>query len=265
LKRFLILLLLITAVLASGCAIPQKKVHDPSITGSPDEINRLLSVITKRNESLETVKGIGKVIVTNRGKSNPIRIAWIASRPDKIRFEMLGIPGHSAATLSFDGEYYYYSSRREEKIFKGESDGSMLESIISISIRAQDVIDILAGRIPLIDFDSAIIERDEEREGYILTLQQDWFGGSQKIYYDLQKIDIKRFEIYSFTGSLEYRVEFEKSTHVNDYLLPFIFSLSNEDGAFFRWETERSYADVPVSPSVFLLTPYGKKEKSHSP
>ena len=264
-KRYLILLFLIIAVLVSGCGIPKKKVHEPSINGDPDEINYLLSVITKRNEGLETVKGIGKAIVTTNGKTNPIRVAWVASRPDKIRFELLGIPGQSSASLSFDGEYYYFSSQREEGLFKDESDGSMLESIISISINAQDVIDILAGRIPVIDFDSAIIEDDGEKSGYTLTLQQEWFGKSQKIYFDSRKTKIKKSEIFSFTGSLEYRVEFEKMTQVNNYLLPFIFSLSNDEGAFFRWETERSYTNVPVSPSVFVLTPYGKQEKSYSP
>lgn len=264
-KRYLILLFLITAVMVSGCSIPKKKVHDPSTTGDPDEINCLLSMITKRNEGLETIKGIGKAVVTTNGKTNPIRIAWVASRPDKIRFELLGIPGQSSASLSFDGEYYYFSSQREEGVFKGESDGSMLESIISISIHAQDVIDIMAGRIPVIDFDSAVIEDDGEKDGYTLTLQQDWFGRSQNIYFDSSKTKIKKSEIFSYTGSLEYRVEFEKMTHVNDYLLPFTFSLSNEEGAFFRWETERSYTNVPVSPSAFVLTPYGKKEKSNSP
>lgn len=264
-KRYLTLLLLITTVLVSGCSITKKKVHDPSITADPDEINSLLSMITKRNEGLETVKGIGKAIVTTNGKTNPIRIAWVASRPDKIRFELLGIPGQSSASLSFDGEYYYFSSQREEGIFKGESDGAMLESIISISINAQDVIDILAGRIPVIDFDSAVIEDDGENHGYTLTLQQDWFGRSQKIYFDSRKTKIKKSEIFSFTGSLEYRVEFEKMTNVNNYLLPFVFSLSNEEGAFFRWETERSYTNVPVSPSAFVLKPYDKQEKSYSP
>ena len=170
--------------MVSGCST--WKETTPA-TGKPAEINTLLSIITRQNEGLRTIKGIGKASVTNGGKTSPMRVAWIASRPDRIRFEVLGIPGQSSASLSFDGEYYYFSSPGRESIIKGESDGSMLESIISIPINTKDVIDILVGKVPVIDFDSAVFEHGGEGKEYVLTLQQDWFGKSQKIYYDSMK------------------------------------------------------------------------------
>jgi len=221
----------------------------------PDEISTLLSIIAEQNEGLRTIKGIGKARVTNGGKTYPMRIAWVASRPDKVRFEMLGIPGQSSATLSFDGAHYYFISPGQESIIKGEPDDATIESIISVPVNVKDVIDIMAGKVPVIDFDSASVNHREEGGDLIITLQQGWFGKSQKIYYDPMTKRVKRAEILSFTGSLEYGVRFEKMTRVNDFLLPFIFSLSSDNGASFRWETERCYANVPVSPHVFVLVP----------
>ena len=219
----------------------------------PDEINSLLSIIAKQNEGLRTIKGIGRVRVTNGGTTTPMRIAWVASRPDKVRFELLGIPGQSSATLSFDGTHYYFSSPGRESVVKGDSDDATIESIISVPIDIKDVIDIMAGKVPVIDFDSAAVDHSEEGEDLVLALQQDWFGKSQKIYYDPMLKTVKRAEIFSFTGSLEYGVRFEKMTRVNSFLLPFIFSLSSDNAASFRWETERCYPNVPVSPHVFVL------------
>ncbi|MBW1893077.1 MAG: DUF4292 domain-containing protein [Deltaproteobacteria bacterium] len=255
-------------MLTPGCSILKEQpcdAPDSSIAGTSDEIQRLLSMIARRNEDLKTFKGIGKASLKDGQELNSVRVAWIASRPDKIRFEILGIPGKSSASLSFDGTDYYFLSHREGKFYKGESDGAMFESITSIPVKAQDVVNIMAGRIPVIDFDSAVIERDELMTGYILFLKKDWFGKSEKIYFDEKKTKINKLEIFNFLGSLEYRAEFEKMCFVNNYLFPFVLSLSSGDGAFFRLETERSYADIPVSQSAFVLKSYDSYEKSYSP
>ena len=243
--------------MVSGCST--WKETTPA-AGTPDEIDTLLSIITRQNEGLKTIKGISKARVTNDGVTRPMRIAWIASRPDKVRFELLGIPGQSSATLSFDGDYYYFISSGKEAIVKGAPDDSIIESTISVPVNTKDVIDILAGKVPVIDFDRADINHSDKGDNIILTLEQDWFGKSQKIYYDPVEAAVKKTEIFSFTGTLEYAVRFERVTRVDNFLLPFIFSLSSDSGASFRWETERCYANVPISPHVFELAPNEKRE-----
>jgi len=250
--------------LTSGCSILRKQTCGPSIA-EPDEIQRLLSMITRRNEDLKTFKGIGKANLNDGQEANTVRVAWIGSRPDKIRFEILGIPGKSSASLSFDGTHYYFISHREGKLYKGESDDAMFESITSIPVKARDVVDLMAGRIPIFNFDSAVIERDELTEGYVLVLKRGWFGKSEKIYFNESKTKINKLEIFDFTGSLEYRAEFEKMRFVNKFLLPIVLHLSSGDDTFLRIETERSYANIPVSPTAFVLKPYDSFKKSYRP
>lgn len=248
----------------AGCGAFRERARDAA-AASPGEIQHLLSVVDRRNQGLETFKGIGKAYLTDGRKSNAVRLAWLGSRPDKIRFEVMGIPGQSSASLSFDGNRYYVLSHRDGTLLTGDSDGLMFESLTSIPVGARDVVDLMSGRVPEYDFDSAAVEIDDITGREVLVLERGWFGESEKIYFNNDKTDIQKFEMYNFAGTLVYSAEFKNMRAVKEFRLPFVLGLTGDDGVSLRIEAERYYANIPVAQSTFVLTPYDGFKKSDRP
>ena len=61
--------------------------------------------------------------------------------------------------------------------------------------------------------------------------------------------------MFNATGTLAYRVEFDRMRAVNGYRIPSRLLVSNNDGSDFQIDVDRYWVDAIVSPSVFVLTP----------
>ncbi|MEJ2169870.1 MAG: DUF4292 domain-containing protein [Desulfobacterales bacterium] len=183
-------------------------------------------------------------------------MAWVGSEPDKLSIVLM-ISGYPAVKMASDGKWFYYYEAGEEKtIYKKIPAGeASLKHIISIPIQASDIMDLLAGRVPLHKYESAELTEQEDGQGYILTLKRWWGEVVEKIFLDESMKRVLSVEYFSRTGSLTYRVRFEEMQMINGYLVPAKLGISNGKDTDFQLDVYRYYTDVPVTASMFVLNP----------
>jgi hypothetical protein len=256
-----LLLFIIIATLFSACtsitATLSGKTAEELDEANIAEAKHLLRTLENKNSNLKNFKGIGKIKVWNNDQIQiDERVAWVGSDPQKIRIAVL-ISGFPAVKLASDGQWFYYLEvQGKTHVFKKiRASNANLKRLIAIPIHSSDVITFLAGRVPVREHHSAYIKPNSSDSGYVLILKRRWWGIVEKIYFDNTKSRVRQIEVFNRSGSLVYRVGFEDIREIQGYRVPFRLKISSDEGADCQLDIDRYWADVTVSPSVFVLTP----------
>jgi len=253
--------LMILFVFFTGCSglstgISREKQQLPEAAAKA-EAQAVLARLSSRNAGLENFKGKGKIKVWQKGELKfSETVYWVGSETSKISIVIL-VGGYPAVKMASDGKWFYYYEVGEGKpIYKkiAASDAS-LKRIISIPIQTDDVLSLIAGRVPIREYDRALLAQQDAQPGYVLVLEKRWWGVTEKIYLDQTKTQAQQVEFYSRFGSLIYRARFEQMQTINGYRVPARLSLSNGTDADFELEVQAYWTDVAVTPSMFVLQP----------
>ncbi len=245
------IILLIIAFFLSACTGLTTRVSERAFD-SQAEVQNLLLKLKSKNHTLNTFKGIGKITLWNKGKSRIARVAWIGSEQEKLRIEVLNVTGQPAISFASDEKWLYFRSHTTDRFYKKRSNDASLKPLILIPIKASDVVDLLAGRVPVYEHKSAVLI--ESGDGYVLVLKKKWRGIVEKIYLD-KKANIYGVEIFNGAGSLLYRAVFGRMDKINEFQVPSKLVISNDDGVIFKLDIDKYWADVSVSSSIFSLRP----------
>jgi hypothetical protein len=256
-----LLLLLSLLIYCAGCSSLTSGIsREPAESAGAAatiEAQALLAGLSRQNASLNSFKGLGKIKIWQKGRLTiDERVAWVGYERNKLSIVLM-ISGYPAVKMTSDGKWFYYYEAGEGKpIYKKiPATEASLKHIISIPIQAVDILDLLAGRVPLREHNTVTLYHQDAGEGYVLALKKWWGGITEKIYLDENKSRVRLIEYYSRTGSLIYRVRFEEMQMVNGYQVPARLSISNGEDTDFQLDVHKYYTDVPVTPSMFVLNP----------
>ncbi len=250
-------MIIVLTVLLSGCSSLSRKAVEPENLATMAEARRVLLALSRKNEELTNFKGIGKIKIWQNGKKRiEEKIAWTGSEKAKLSIAVL-IAGLPAVKLASDGKwFYYYEVRQGEPIYKKtRATDATLQRIVSIPIKPSDIIQLLAGRTPLREHDSVLLHQPSSGTGYVLTLKKRWWGIVEKVFLGEDKAQVHQIEFFNRSGALIYRARFDEMQIIKEYQVPSRLSISNDEGEDFQLEIQRYLADVPVSPSMFVLNP----------
>jgi len=246
---------------------------------SPSETKAIISILKNQNHTLKTIKGVGKItFLESEKKEMTTRIAWVASTPDKIRITLSSVSGHPMVSAASDGQWFYFVSHASGDFLKKRSSNVNMKRFFSISIKSEDIVNILFGRIPVVEYDSTVLMENRSIKGrsgkvvgnaevsslnndikgnknsYVLLLKNKWRNIREKIYLN-DKEDAYKIEMFDLTGEIVYRVELIRMQEVDSYRVPYRIRVSNDHGAGFQLDMDRYWANAAVSPSVFTLAP----------
>lgn len=252
-----VMIMVLGAVLLTGCSSLSSKILKPEDSAAMAEARIVLHTLGSQNEKLTSFKGIGKIEVWQNGQKRiDERIAWIGSGAVKLSIVVL-ISGHPAVKMASDGKwFYYYETRQGEPIYKKRpATDATLQRIVSIPIKISDIIELLAGRTPLRDHQTALLLSQNPGAGYVLILKKRWWGIVEKIILAEDKTRVRQIEFFNRSGALIYRARFDEMQFVDGYQVPSRLSISSDESVDFQLEIERYLADVPISPSMFVLNP----------
>ena len=252
-----ILLIYVFAVCSVGCSSLSRKTPGAEDLAAMAEARLLLLALGSQNDKLMSFKGIGKIKVWQNGENRiDERIAWIGSETVKLSIVVL-ISGLPAVKMASDGKwFYYYETRQGEPIYKKTAaTDATLQRIVSIPIKTSDIIQLLAGRAPLRGHDAAVLHRQGSGTGYVLTLKKRWYGIVEKIFLDEDRTQVRQIEFFNRSGILIYRARFDEMQMINGYQVPSRLRIASDEGVGFELEVQKYWADVPVSPSMFVLAP----------
>ena len=256
-SRRLWAILLIAAFFLSACSS-----FIAGISGRPPELRvstearELLLFLEKQNREIKTFKGTGRLTLLNSEKRNPItRVAWIGAIPGSFRIAMYSATGQPAVSFASDGQWHYLFSHINNRFYKKRATTELFESYFSIPIESKDIVSILAGRVPVGEYYYAAAEKKDSQSETLLTLKDRWGNVFKKIYFSAENKVVSKIEVFDNSGALMYAVRFCETQTVNGYQVPATLVFSQAERAGFQLDIDRYWADVAVSPSVFVLTP----------
>ena len=245
------------AVLLASCASLSRQPEDSLEAAARADAQVMISFLSNQNRGLVNYKGIGKIKVRqNQTTRIDERIAWVASETAKLNIVVL-VSGHPAIKMASDGKwFYYYQARPGKPIYKKiPASDSNLKRVTTIPIKTSDIIHLLAGRVPLREHHSAILQRPDSGEGYVLLLKRRWWGVTQKIFLDETKSRVQYAEFYNRSGALIYLARFDKMQTIGGYQVPAALRITNGNGVDLQLVVNRYWTDVDVSASMFVLKP----------
>ncbi len=275
-------ILLMVVFFCSACGRLFPRIFErPSDLESPDgqyDARELISILENHNFALKTFKGAGKITLRqNEKKDVTTRAAWIGAAPDRLRIAIRDVSGLPVLSFASDGHWLYLFYHTQGRFYKKRASDSIPKRFIPISITSNEVVSILAGRVPIDKHNSAVLVKETSarnlpnhtsqrqqrlyhpgqtncfKDGYVLILKKRWGAIREKIYLDEEKKEVRKVEMFDPTGALAYRVEFIKMRDIKGYRVPSRLLISNDDGSGLQFEIDTYWVDVSVSPSMFVL------------
>ncbi len=253
---------LLAAVALAGCAgLPAPATapgDEAQEAAGRAEARSILESLQKRNERLKTFKGVGRLTVRKGGKVQmDERIAWIGADPLKLSV-VLFASGFPAVRMASDGERLYYQDGQDPSaaVKTIRSSDPDLQRLLSIPIQTSDIIALLCGRIPIREHRTARVQPLQSGGGHVLLLSKAW-GVHQKIFLDEKRSEVRQSEVYDASGALVYQANFLEMQLVGGYRVPLRLVVTGAEEAVVQLVVEKYWADVPVAPSMFVLTPPG--------
>ncbi|MBI9091314.1 MAG: hypothetical protein JEZ12_19040 [Desulfobacterium sp.] len=236
-------------VLLTGCA-----GLTPRDARTQDPIATLLAArVTSINPGLQTFKGTARVTLADENTSQRFKIAWAAFLPDKIRLTILksGLP---LETILADGtQVFFVSHTGEHSPHRIKDPNPSLKRVISMPVRIQEIISLLAGRIPMEPFDSAMLSTDGPSSETTLVLARKWRGTVGTVQVD-QKNQILGFQRLNNNRDPIYSTERRDLKSYGSHTIPMKTVINDSSGRTLTLEITSFYPDVPVKESVFSLT-----------
>lgn len=250
-------LLLIGVVFLSGCA---------ALSPAPDrlspEAQQLLEQLAGQNSRLSAFKGLGDLTLAGAAGRHALGLAWLVRIPDKMRFELLAVTGTPVLSLAADGEYVYWLPHTPDSAFhKLKQKRLNLEKLIGVPVQTDEIMLLLAGRIPVRRYDTAELVRNDDgrRE---LRLKKNWRGEVQRIHFAGDNPHPVKIEFLTdFGRQVGYSVTIEDLRPVDEFTVPheMIFAAGPADSATLR--IRRYWTGVNIDDAVFVLTDKAGQEE----
>jgi hypothetical protein len=199
--NWLVPILMLGVLLPAGCA----RVFAPEIVRD-ERAEHLTSVWRQVNPGLTRFKFIGTVTVSGPDRPQQhFRAAFAGHLPDGLRIDLFSMVGGASATISMDGTYLYLVRHATREYHKKRLGSGSLRSVIRIDATVDDLLQIMAGRIPMsqalhprfVDGDNQSGVRvaqldDKGRMRQRITADEDlrpvkseWFDGRRRLTHTL--------------------------------------------------------------------------------
>lgn len=242
-------------LLTSACSTLNRLPPDER-TAARRQAREALQRLNQKNSSLTSFKGIGRLQIRQTGQLYlSERLVWVGALPDKLGLAVL-VSGIPVMRIAADGDYLYFVDLRdpERSYRKIRTSDARLDKLIHIPVTAQDLVALLAGRLPIRDHSRAFFLDQVDAGGSVVVLEKWWYV-VEKIYLVGDGQDIGRIEFFGSDGSLQYAAEFGELQNIEGYRVPRRIRLRNDDGTELRLEIERYYPDPPIESAMFVLPP----------
>jgi len=231
------------------------KMTGPADRVRSEQASRIVSGLKQKNTGLLTFKGVGKLKLIDGARVQSVRIMWAAALDEKIRFELRTFAGQPVAGIAGDGKWLYAASYRPEPVFRKQSANNSLKRIIAVPIHVTDMIELIAGRIPMADYRDASLVSSPGQTGYVLELRKSRGRVLEKIYLDDTLAVVKGIERFDGSGKPAYRARFFKFRSIDGFHIPHRIELTGENGRSLELIIEQYWPNVSIPPSAFVLTP----------
>ena len=166
------------------------------------------------------LKGIAKVKVRSSDESFSVKELISAQRPYSLRLETLNPLGQPVFYAVTDGKEVFIFSPSENKFYSGRTSPQTLSLFISLSLSIEELVPIVLGRMPLIDYDDGQVSCEEADDFYSLQLSAKDGSEVQLLKISVDNPTVVESATYEQGGVLISSVQFGDHEMIGDVLFP---------------------------------------------
>ena len=173
------------------------------------------------------LKAIAKIKVESPDETFSVKELIIAQKPNRLRLETLsplGQPGFYAAT---DGQELFLFAPSENTFYHGSATPRNLGLSIRLHLRVEEMVAVILGRVPLIDYDADHLGCTVKEDGYVMQLRGRDENTTQVLTFSGDYLRVVASETYvndgNWPASINYAdYEIDRKHHLSqdDYRLP---------------------------------------------
>ncbi len=204
------------------------------------------------NHTIVSSKGTGTARLCDNGNVKTFRFAWAAMIPDRIRITFL-VSGIPAETIVSDGtRLSFVSHTGNHRTYTSYSENPDMEKYIKVPVRLSELVLILAGRLPVKNFDDAYFLPDDTSFSTVHT-KNSHSSQYQEIHFSRNRLpDFIR--TLGGTGILLYEIRIIKYRHTEKNYIPVKLRLEDRTGRKLDLNMDNFIVNPPIKKPVFQLT-----------
>jgi hypothetical protein len=256
-KLTYILLFPLTVFIFAACA-PQKAV-EPIKRYIPPPEDVLKKIFTK-NKREETVTATARITIKTVQGTYSQNAAIAVKKPASLRIETIPLFGTPDLLLSVDVDRLKVFLPKEGHFYVGPATRKNIFLFSRLFLNADEAVAILMGTPPLLQQNGMILKGFMEKEWYRI----DIFSGKrliQSLWVDLDRDKVRQTDVFSETGKICYRVEFNNYSHYGRITRPQLVKISitepQQISASIKYsniqvlsDTAENLFDLPVPPGI---------------
>ena len=209
----------------------------------------------KDSDTPAGLKGVAKIKVESPDEKFSVKELVVVERPGCLRLETLNPLGHPEFFAVTDGKELFLFSPSENKFYRGVASPENVSLFIPLNLNLEEMVSILLGNIPLIDYDAEQIDCQTEGGCCLLTLSSEDGRLKQvlKVSYSKQKVvESKTYE----EGSLILSTRYGRYDEMGETLFPRDIDVSMPcDKTKVTIKFKKIEFPSTINPAEFKLTP----------
>lgn len=247
--------ILVLPFLISGCSLWVRPEPENALAAAA-----LFSKLKSANPGITNFKGIGRVKIRHMKQLRSVRAAFAGDlEQHRLRIDFMGSLMGAQAVFAGDGRHLYYITRHPDAYHKVRTFDGNLERFIAVPIKINDIVNILAGRIP---WEKGVDQaRLAKINGdLILSLSRKWSRTSYRVFINPVTEQAEKIEQFDMDGHLVYRAVIVSMQHIDGYDIPGRIRIFNTSGNEIEFKIEKFMANNDISDSVFSPEKPGDKK-----
>ena len=235
------------------CGVKYSREAASTSTEPKTPAEKLLQTFLSSNDGLDTIKGLGRVKITQDGQLSSFRAAWIGRQPNQFRIEALAASGRPAISFSSDGTRFYFLSYSDGRLVRRKASENGLGRIVSIDMGVKDFLDLLSGRFPVQQGGGDVRLQENGDFGAILIVEGGACKCIERVFLNADRTRIVRFERRERGGKLLFRVDFGKIKETEGFQLPESMTITDNNGTEIQIAVERCWVNPELDEDAFVL------------
>lgn len=216
--------------------------------------HQILSMI-KDNDTPQGLKGIAKMKVESPDEKFSVKELVIAKRPGCLRLETLNPLGHPEFFAVTDGKELTLFSPSDNKFYRGLASPEHLSLFIPLNLKLEEMVSIMLGNIPLIDYDAQRIDGQGVGDGCLLKLSSEDGRFKQALKVSLSNNKVVESKTYE-DETLILSIRYGRYDEIGETLFPKDIAVSMpRDKTKVRIQFKEMEFLSTINPAEFRLTP----------
>jgi len=215
----------------------------------------MVAGLRQTNADLTRFKCVGKMTLSGpQQPAQSFRAAMAGQLTDRLRIDMFAPFGGSAGTVSSDGKHLYLVMHTSREYYKRRFGSGSLRRMIQVNITVGDLLELLVGRIPMVEEFSARLTSDGNEAQTQLVLVDQWGRTRQRVTIDDAMHPVASVWFDSHQNPL-YSLTVTGTQTVDGFVLPKRIDLSGASGERVSVTLEHYEANARFDENLFIPAP----------